>query len=131
MGGYIKSDWLFSLDVLSLLIPDVMGLAACRIESPAAKFIIVLQRVPVKTGSTTILVAVVKAHDLTVEKINEYMKEHANASFGYTEEPLVSTDIIGITEGSLFDATQTMVSKIDEDTYQDRIDNIKKALGID
>ena len=45
------------------------------------------------------------------------VKEHANASFGYTEEPLVSTDIIGITEGSLFDATQTMVSKIDEDTY--------------
>ena len=45
------------------------------------------------------------------------MKEHANSSFGYTEEPLVSTDIIGITEGSLFDATQTMVSKIDEDTY--------------
>ena len=54
---------------------------------------------------------------LLEDKANEYMKEHANASFGYTEEPLVSTDIIGITEGSLFDATQTMVSKIDEDTY--------------
>ena len=46
------------------------------------------------------------------------MKEHANQSFGYTEEPLVSTDIIGISEGSLFDATQTMVSKIDDGLYQ-------------
>ena len=91
---------------IGLVIPELNG-----------KLIGSAQRVPVKTGSTTILVAVVKAHDLTVEKINEYMKEHANASFGYTEEPLVSTDIIGITEGSLFDATQTMVSKIDEDTY--------------
>ena len=45
------------------------------------------------------------------------MKAHTNPSFGYTEEPLVSTDIIGITQGSLFDATQTMVSKIDENTY--------------
>ena len=91
---------------IGLVIPELNG-----------KLIGSAQRVPVPTGSTTILVAVVKAHDLTVEKINEYMKEHANASFGYTEEPLVSTDIIGITEGSLFDATQTMVSKIDEDTY--------------
>ena len=91
---------------IGLVIPELNG-----------KLIGSAQRVPVKTGSTTILVAVVKAHDLTVEKINEYMKKHANASFGYTEEPLVSTDIIGITEGSLFDATQTMVSKIDEDTY--------------
>ena len=46
------------------------------------------------------------------------MKSQVNESFGYTEEPLVSSDIIGITEGSLFDATQTMVTKISEDLYQ-------------
>ena len=46
------------------------------------------------------------------------MKAASSASFGYTEEELVSSDIIGMTYGSLFDATQTMVSKIDDDTYQ-------------
>ena len=45
------------------------------------------------------------------------MKNAANESFGYTEEPLVSTDIVGTTYGSIFDATQTLVSKIDEETY--------------
>ena len=73
---------------------------------------------PVPTGSTTILVAVVKGKDVTKESINAAMKAAASASFGYTEEPLVSSDIIGITYGSLFDATQTMVAKIDDDTYQ-------------
>ena len=76
------------------------------------------QRVPVCTGSTTLLVAVVKGQDVTKESINEAMKAAASASFGYTEEELVSSDIIGMTYGSLFDATQTMVAKIDEDTYQ-------------
>ena len=76
------------------------------------------QRVPVPTGSTTILVAVVKGKDVTVEGINAAMKAASSASFGYTEEQLVSSDIIGITYGSLFDATQTMVAKIDDDTYQ-------------
>ena len=74
------------------------------------------QRVPVCTGSTTILVAVVKGQDVTKESINAAMK--AAASYGYTEEQLVSSDIIGMTYGSLFDATQTMVAKIDDDTYQ-------------
>ena len=46
------------------------------------------------------------------------MKQQVNESFGYTEEPIVSSDIIGITEGSLFDGTQTMVSKIADDLYQ-------------
>ena len=76
------------------------------------------QRVPVCTGSTTLLVAVVKGQDVTKESINEAMKAAASASFGYTEEQLVSSDIIGMTYGSLFDATQTMVAKIDDDTYQ-------------
>ena len=92
---------------IGLVIPELNG-----------KLIGSAQRVPVKTGSTTILVAVVKGKDITVDGINAAMKAASNTSFGYTEEPLVSSDIVGITYGSLFDATQTMVSKIDDDTYQ-------------
>ncbi len=76
------------------------------------------QRVPTFTGSTTILVAVVKGKDITKEGINAAMKAAQTESFGYTEEQLVSSDVIGMRFGSLFDATQTMVAKIDEDTYQ-------------
>ena len=92
---------------IGLVIPELNG-----------KLIGSAQRVPVITGSTTILVAVVKGHDITVEKINEAMKNASNESFGYTEELLVSTDIVGTRYGSIFDATQTLVSKIDDDTYQ-------------
>ena len=76
------------------------------------------QRVPVCTGSTTILVAVVKGKDVTVDAINAAMKANASESFGYNEDQIVSSDVIGIRYGSLFDATQTMVTKIDDDTYQ-------------
>ena len=76
------------------------------------------QRVPVCTGSTTILVAVVKGENVTKESINAAMKAASSASYGYTEEPLVSSDIVGMTYGSLFDATQTMVAQLDENTYQ-------------
>ncbi len=76
------------------------------------------QRVPTPTGSTTILIAVVKGKDVTVEGINAAMKAAATESFGYNEDLIVSSDIIGMRFGSLFDATQTMVSKIDDDTYQ-------------
>ena len=92
---------------IGLVIPELNG-----------KLIGSAQRVPVPTGSTTILVAVVKGKDVTKEGINAAMKAASSASFGYTEEELVSSDIVGITYGSLFDATQTMVSKIGEDTYQ-------------
>ncbi|MCI8486567.1 MAG: type I glyceraldehyde-3-phosphate dehydrogenase [Clostridia bacterium] len=92
---------------IGLVIPELNG-----------KLIGSAQRVPVPTGSTTILTAVVKGTDITVEKINEAMKKASNQSFGYTEELLVSSDIIGIRYGSLFDATQTMVTKISEDLYQ-------------
>ncbi len=92
---------------IGLVIPELNG-----------KLIGSAQRVPVCTGSTTILVAVVKGENVTKEGINAAMKAASSASFGYTEEQLVSSDIIGITYGSLFDATQTMVAKIDEDTYQ-------------
>ena len=73
---------------------------------------------PFRTGSTTILVAVVKGKDVTKEGINAAMKAAASESFGYNEEPIVSSDVIGMKYGSLFDATQTMVAKIDDDTYQ-------------
>ena len=92
---------------IGLVIPELNG-----------KLIGSAQRVPVPTGSTTILIAVVKGTDITVEKINVAMKSQESASFGYTEEPLVSSDIIGITCGSLFDATQTMVTKINDDLFQ-------------
>ena len=76
------------------------------------------QRVPVPTGSSTILVATCAYEgELTKDIINAHMASRANDSFGYTEEQLVSSDIIGITYGSLFDATQTMVSKISDGLY--------------
>jgi len=92
---------------IGLVIPELNG-----------KLIGSAQRVPVPTGSTTILVAVVKGNDITKESINAAMKSESSASFGYTEEQLVSSDIIGCTYGSLFDATQTMVTKVDEGLYQ-------------
>ncbi len=76
------------------------------------------QRVPTCTGSTTILVAVVKGKDVTKEGINAAMKAASSESFGYNTDEIVSSDVIGMTYGSLFDATQTMVTQIDEDTYQ-------------
>ena len=92
---------------IGLVIPELNG-----------KLIGSAQRVPVPTGSTTLLVAVVKGNDITKEGINAAMKAASSASFGYTEEELVSSDIVGITYGSLFDATQTMVTKIEDGLYQ-------------
>lgn len=92
---------------IGLVIPELNG-----------KLIGSAQRVPVPTGSTTILTAVVKGKDVTKEGINAAMKAAASESFGYNEDQIVSSDVIGMRYGSLFDATQTMVSKIDDDTYQ-------------
>ena len=92
---------------IGLVIPELNG-----------KLIGSAQRVPTPTGSTTILVAVVKGKDVTVDGINAAMKAQSNESFGYNEDLIVSSDVIGMRFGSLFDATQTMVSKIDDDTYQ-------------
>jgi glyceraldehyde 3-phosphate dehydrogenase len=69
------------------------------------------QRVPVPTGSTTELVAVCDG-TLTAEQVNAAMKAAVSDSFGYTEDQLVSSDVIGITQGSLFDATQTKVTSL-------------------
>ena len=92
---------------IGLVIPELNG-----------KLIGSAQRVPTCTGSTTILVAVVKGKDVTKEGINAAMAAKASASFGYNTDEIVSSDIIGSTYGSIFDATQTMVAKIDDDTYQ-------------
>ncbi len=92
---------------IGLVIPELNG-----------KLIGSAQRVPVTTGSTTILVAVVKGTDVTKDSINAAMKNAASASFGYNDEQIVSSDVVGMKFGSLFDATQTMVTKIDDDTYQ-------------
>ena len=91
---------------IGLVIPELNG-----------KLIGAAQRVPTPTGSTTILFAVVEG-DVTVEQINDAMKAQSNESFGYNTDQIVSSDIIGMKFGSLFDATQTMVSKVDDDLYQ-------------
>ena len=97
---------------IGLVIPELNG-----------KLIGSAQRVPTPTGSTTLLFAVVKGKDITKESINAAMKAAATESFGYNEDEIVSSDIIGMRYGSLFDATQTMVSKIDDDTYQVEVDS--------
>jgi len=93
---------------IGLVIPELNG-----------KLIGSAQRVPVATGSTTILTAVVKFDgELTPDAINAAMKSQANQSFGYNEDQIVSSDVVGMRFGSLFDSTQTMVSKIGEGLYQ-------------
>ena len=95
---------------IGLVIPELNG-----------KLIGSAQRVPVPTGSTTILVAVVKGSDVTVEGINAAMKAAANESQGYNEEEIVSSDIVGMRFGSLFDATQTMVSPLPDGKTQEEV----------
>ncbi|MGI6773738.1 MAG: type I glyceraldehyde-3-phosphate dehydrogenase [Clostridiales bacterium] len=85
---------------IGLVIPELDG----KLDGSA-------QRVPVITGSITELVAVVKG-EVTKAEINAAMKAAASESYGYTEEELVSSDIIGMTYGSLFDATQTKVTPL-------------------
>ena len=92
---------------IGLVIPELNG-----------KLIGSAQRVPVPTGSTTILTAVVKKANVTKEEINAAMKAAQTESFGYNEDEIVSSDIVGMRYGSLFDATQTMVSHIADDLYE-------------
>ena len=92
---------------IGLVLPELDG-----------KLIGVAQRVPTHTGSTTLLFAVVKGQDITADKINAAMKAAESDSFAYNEEDIVSSDIIDETHGSIFDATQTMVLKIDDNTAE-------------
>ena len=91
---------------IGLVIPELSG-----------KLIGSAQRVPTPPGSTTILTAVVKGQP-TKESINAAMKAASNESFGYNTDEIVSSDIVGMRYGSLFDATQTMVLPIDENTAE-------------
>ena len=91
---------------IGLVIPELNG-----------KLIGAAQRIPTPTGSTTILTAVVEG-TVTKEEINAAMKAASNESFGYNTDEIVSSDIIGMTYGSLFDATQTMVLPLDNGTTQ-------------
>ena len=91
---------------IGLVIPELNG-----------KLIGAAQRVPTPTGSTTILFAVVEG-DVTVDQINEAMKAQSNESFGYNTDQIVSSDIIGMKFGSLFDATQTMVKPVGNGTTE-------------
>ena len=92
---------------IGLVIPELNG-----------KLIGSAQRVPTPTGSTTILTAVVKGNDVTVDGINAAMKAASNESFGYNTDEIVSSDIVGMRFGSLFDATQTMVAPIGDGLYE-------------
>ena len=97
---------------IGLVIPELDG-----------KLIGSAQRVPVPSGSITILDATLKdeTDTVSVEGINEAMKAAANESFGYTEEELVSSDIIGMEYGSLFDATQTLAQRCGTNIYEVRV----------
>lgn len=97
---------------IGLVIPELDG-----------KLIGSAQRVPVPSGSITILDATLKdeTETVSVEGINAAMKAAANESFGYTEEELVSSDIIGMEYGSLFDATQTLAERCGTKIYEVRV----------
>jgi len=91
---------------VGLVLPELQG-----------KLIGAAQRVPTPTGSTTLLFAVVKG-EVTVDQINAAMKAATTESYGYNEDYIVSSDIIGMKYGSLFDATQTLVSPIGDGNTQ-------------
>ena len=108
------------------IVPNSTGAAKAIglvIPELAGKLIGSAQRVPVPSGSITILDATLKdmTDSVSVEGINAAMKAAANASFGYTEEELVSSDIIGMSYGSLFDATQTLAQQCGTHIYEVRI----------
>ena len=91
---------------IGLVIPELNG-----------KLIGSAQRVPCPTGSTTILVAAVEGK-VTVDEINAKMKASVTESYGYNEDEIVSSDIVGMTYGSLFDATQTMAIELPDGNTQ-------------
>ena len=120
-GPHRKGDLRRARAGAANIVPNSTGAAkAIGLVIPAlnGKLIGSAQRVPVITGSSTILTAVVKGSDVTKEGINAAMAAAANASYGYNEDQIVSSDVIGMRFGSLFDATQTMVAKVAEDLYQ-------------
>ncbi|MCL1951946.1 MAG: type I glyceraldehyde-3-phosphate dehydrogenase [Oscillospiraceae bacterium] len=120
-GPHRKGDLRRARAAAENIVPNSTGAAkAIGLVIPAlsGKLIGSAQRVPVCTGSTTILIANVKGSAVSKEGINAFMKSSASESYGYTEDEIVSSDVIGITCGSLFDATQTMVIPLGGDLYQ-------------
>ena len=97
---------------IGLVIPELSG-----------KLIGSAQRVPVPSGSITILDATLKdeTDSVSVEGINKAMREAVSESFGYTDEEIVSSDVIGMSYGSLFDATQTLAQKCGTHIYEVRV----------
>ncbi|MFN5606274.1 MAG: type I glyceraldehyde-3-phosphate dehydrogenase, partial [Bacteroidota bacterium] len=96
-AGNIVPNSTGAAKAIGLVLPQLKG----KLDGGA-------QRVPTITGSLTELISIL-SKKVTVEEVNAAMKAAANESFGYTEDEIVSTDIIGISYGSLFDATQTKV----------------------
>ena len=113
-GPHGKGDLRRARAAAANIVPNTTGAAKAIglvIPELAGKLDGAAQRVPVITGSLTELVTVLEK-PVTVAEINAAMKAAANESFGYTEEELVSSDVIGIEFGSLFDATQTKVMTV-------------------
>ncbi len=121
-GPHRKGDLRRARAAACNIVPNSTGAAKAIgnvIPELKGKLIGAAQRVPVCTGSTTLLFAVVKSEtEVTVDALNEFVKSQSNESFGYNTDPIVSSDIVGETHGSIFDATQTMVSKVGEGLYE-------------
>lgn len=114
-GPHRKGDLRRARAAAANIIPNSTGAAkAIGLVIPELNGVLdgAAQRVPVITGSVTELTAICKEKGLTKEKVNEVMKAASNESFGYTEDQIVSTDVIGTKYGSLFDATQTAVKAV-------------------
>lgn len=125
-GPHRKGDFRRARAGAVNIVPNSTGAAKAIglvIPELAGKLIGSAQRVPVPSGSITILDATLKdeTETVSVEGLNEAMKKEANESFGYSEEELVSSDIIGMSYGSLFDATQTLAQRCGTKIYEVRV----------
>lgn len=125
-GPHAKNDFRRARAGAINIVPNSTGAAkAIGLVIPEldGKLLGSAQRVPVATGSITILDAVLKdsSESVTLEGVHEAMKKASSESFGYTEEELVSSDIIGMKYGSLFDATQTLVERSGTGVFEVRI----------
>ena len=123
-GPHRKGDLRRARAAALSIVPNSTGAAKAIglvIPELAGKLIGAAQRVPTPTGSTTLLFAVVKGQDITKEAINAAMKAYSDQipeTFGYCKDEIVSSDVVGMTYGSLFDPSQTLVSKVADDLYE-------------